>query len=322
MRNSNWWIWMILFFALLPLLGSVVPVLFIAWIIYAVIKNSTSNLQGEKRQNNFYGYENHYNQSANLNQNQQELYAFLESYMRTHEELNLSDNYKIVKGSDYHSGKDLIVYNRNVKVASLGYLAIYHKRLFSKIYQECMQSKKAGFQNESTTVRREGKVVDVEYEDVKQSTDSPKEEQKQSRGQRYIEEVNDLNDEIPDDKISESLYETVILLKQLDLYENKFPESKQKVDDLYDRYLPMLIKILKQFSVLQIAKTDISYEKSLNQTTGIIKMTNQAIKKLITEMTDHDFINYNADISTLEALLQKDGLLDDDFSVKKEKNNG
>ena len=47
------------------------------------------------------------------------------------------------------------------------------------------------------------------------------------------------------------------------------------------------------------------------QKTKTIALINQAMKTIISSMTDQDFINLSADISTLEAVLQKDGLAGD-----------
>jgi hypothetical protein len=44
--------------------------------------------------------------------------------------------------------------------------------------------------------------------------------------------INDLNDDIPDDEISTSLYETTALLKQIQYFEEKFPDSHKKLDKL------------------------------------------------------------------------------------------
>ena len=41
------------------------------------------------------------------------------------------------------------------------------------------------------------------------------------------------------------------------------------------------------------------------------------MKNIISSMTDQDFINLSADISTLEAVLKKDGLTDQDQMLAK-----
>ena len=83
------------------------------------------------------------------------------------------------------------------------------------------------------------------------------------------------------------------------------------MDKLYAHYLPILTRILKQYSLLQIAKTDPSYETTVADLKKTINLINQAMQTIISGMTDNDFINLSADMSTLEAVLQKDGLTGD-----------
>jgi hypothetical protein len=126
-----------------------------------------------------------------------------------------------------------------------------------------------------------------------------------------MEEISRLNDDIPDEKISNGLYETCALLKQIQTLEERFPNSRNKLDKLYEYYLPILVRILKQYDNLQAAQTDPSYETTKEKLTRTITLINDAMKTIISSLTDQDFINLSADISTLEAVLQKDGLTSD-----------
>ena len=74
-----------------------------------------------------------------------------------------------------------------------------------------------------------------------------------------------MNNDIPDEEISNGLYETASLLKQVQTLESKFPNSKDKLKKLYEYYLPILINILNQYRNLQYAKTDPSYEDTKNK---------------------------------------------------------
>ena len=47
----------------------------------------------------------------------------------------------------------------------------------------------------------------------------------------FIEEITSLNNDIPDEEISNGLYETA-LLKQVQTLESKFPNSKDKLKKL------------------------------------------------------------------------------------------
>ena len=123
-----------------------------------------------------------------------------------------------------------------------------------------------------------------------------------------MEGINSLNNDIPDEEISNGLFETSALLKQIDMLETKFPESSKKMQKMYDYYLPYLTRILQQYTNLQTVKSDANYERNVEQLKGTIKSINEALNTIIPSMSDSDFTNLSADMATLEALLRKDGL--------------
>ena len=134
-----------------------------------------------------------------------------------------------------------------------------------------------------------------------------------SDAESFRDTINDLNDAIPDEEISNSLYETTSLLKQLSDLEKRFPDQKPRLNKLYKTYLPYLVEILNQYKTLQHVETDANYkenEENLKKTIGHI---NAAMRDhLIPSMSESDSINLSADMSTLEAMLRKDGMTADD----------
>lgn len=165
--------------------------------------------------------------------------------------------------------------------------------------------------------RGDGEIIDVEFsrksdETVKSEPKKEKTKTKPENAEDFREIINGLNDDIPDEEISNALYETSALLKQLSDLEKTFPEQKTKLKKLYTNYLPYLIGILEQYAKIQYVETDANFEeneKSLKDTIGHI---NAAMKdRLIPEMSENDSINLSADLSTLEAMLKKDGMMEE-----------
>ena len=129
----------------------------------------------------------------------------------------------------------------------------------------------------------------------------------------FREQINALNDGIPDEEISNGLYETAALLKQLDDLERTFPKQKGKLKKLYSNYLPYLVGILQQYTRMQNVQTDANYEQNVQSLKDTISHINSAMKdRLIPAMSESDSINLSADMSTLEAMLRKDGMTTDD----------
>lgn len=151
--------------------------------------------------------------------------------------------------------------------------------------------------------------------DVK--VEEPKKKNKLSSGEKYIERINELNNSIPQEEITNGLYQTCDLLKQLKyLTENK--DDNPKVTKLYDYYLPILVSALEKYKKLQDSKV---INDDFKQTeAGLIKtivLINEALKTIIGSMQEDDYMNINADVSTLQSLLKKDGYGSDPFGSDK-----
>ena len=140
---------------------------------------------------------------------------------------------------------------------------------------------------------------------------------KLSSGEKYIERINELNNSIPQEEITNGLYQTCDLLKQLNyLTENK--DDNPKVTKLYDYYLPILVSALEKYKKLADSKV---INDDFKQTeTGLIKtivLINEALQTIIGSMQEDDYMNINADVSTLQSLLKKDGYGSDPFGSDK-----
>lgn len=158
---------------------------------------------------------------------------------------------------------------------------------------------------------------DEDFLKAEVKVEEPKKKNKLSSGEKYIERINELNNSIPQEEITNGLYQTCDLLKQLKyLTENK--DDNPKVTKLYDYYLPILVSALEKYKKLADSKV---INDDFKQTeAGLIKtivLINEALKTIIGSMQEDDYMNINADVSTLQSLLKKDGYGSDPFGSDK-----
>lgn len=158
---------------------------------------------------------------------------------------------------------------------------------------------------------------DEDFLKAEVKVEEPKKKNKLSSGEKYIERINELNNFIPQEEITNGLYQTCDLLKQLNyLTENK--DDNPKLTKLYDYYLPILVSALEKYKKLQDSKV---INDDFKQTeAGLIKtivLINEALKTIIGSMQEDDYMNINADVSTLQSLLKKDGYGSDPFGSDK-----
>ena len=262
---------------------------------------SSSKRQEQYRQTNY----RRANQNTYYRANRQAKYSaaqmakinvYLRSWFKSRKSLPLGSNFDLrIHGQRYASLASLDVYRDNQLICSLNDFG----RRYPDSYDEIL--------NELVKISENGKaedIIDVE------ATETKKEEVKKG-AQAFMDEIASLNNNIPDEGITNGLHETYALLKQIQNLETRFPKSKDKLNKLYEYYLPILVRILRQYDNLQAAQTDPAYLETKEKLNRTIKLINDAMKTIISSLTDQDFINLSADISTLEAVLQKDGLTND-----------
>ncbi len=129
-----------------------------------------------------------------------------------------------------------------------------------------------------------------------------------SLAQRFIEDIDSLNVDIQKEEIKSGLYQTCALLKQIDISAQE--EDDDKIRKLYDYYLPILVKILTNYKSLSaVSKESEEFKESEDQLIKTIVLINEALKTINESLHEDDYMDLSADISTLQSLLKKDGLV-------------
>lgn len=313
-RNNFNWMWFLFVFVFIafPIGGVLWPLLLILAVVLIVTFAAVAISKKQDAQSgnqSYYNQTNNYYQSSNTKYNASDIArinVYLRHYFQTGRILPVTSDYSLqVNGTRYASLASLDVYHGNQRIGSF----TSFQRKYPQDYDEIMSQLLIFAKEPDRDNVFDAEVVDTT--DNKKEEVKKEEKKKPETAQDYIDTINSLNNDIPDKEISDGLFETCALLKQIQTLEKKFPDSKPKLKKLYEYYLPILVKILQQYANLQSATSDEAYEKTKQQLTRTIKLINEAMKKIISSMTDEDFINLAADISTLEAVLQKDGLTDE-----------
>ncbi len=303
--GGNFWIFFLLFIFFAS--DGVLPLVFITAALAFFMMKAVGAGREKEEQSYTYSHARPARSESHTSSELAQVYEYLRRHFTKKRILDMPNNIDLVlRTKSYKTLSNLDVYRNGRRVGTLSEF----RRRYSDMYDQILDTL-VSMAAANTAVQE---VVDAEVvhqkEEVKPVKEVKQEDQKPG-ADYYIQVINDLNDDIPDDEISTSLYETTALLKQIQYFEEKFPDSHNKLDKLYTHYLPILTRILKQYTLLQVAKTDPSYESTYTDLKKTINLINQAMQTIISSMTDNDFINLSADMSTLEAVLQKDGLTGD-----------
>lgn len=310
-NNGFWWIILLfLIFGAGSVVTALLPVFIIAAIVYAAVRSEQKS-QARTRTYRRNRQRNYTNRAAKKFSPSElaVINVYLRRFFANNRLLPLTDGIDLrMHGSRYSSLSSLDVYRDGEYICTLDEFGARYPSSYDSILDSLMERAQHPVNTEE--------VVDVEVtehqEEVQEEVkEEPKTEDTVKDAGDFITEIDQLNANISDEVISNGLYETCALLKQIQALEQKFPDSRSKLEKLYEYYLPILVRILHQFDNLQSVAADPNYEptrQKLNKTIGLI---NDAMKTIISSMTDQDFINLSADMSTLEAVLQKDGYAGD-----------
>ncbi len=323
-RNSGWFVFLLfaMFFgfggtALLPLIIVVAVVVSIAMAASnAANRNSSTQDSYNRGYRRTSAYRRSTEQPTLAPSDAAKINVYLRRYFKTRKNLDIGTSLSLrVHGSAFASLSSLDVYRDDTYICSFDDFTHRYPDSFREIIDKLIKM---------SANEQGGEIIDAEVVDtpVQEESEAPSFDTTEKNAQYFIDTINTLNSNIPDEEITNGLYETTSLLKQIQTLELKLPKSKAKLSKLYEYYLPILVRVLKQFENLQDAKTDENYDAVKEKLTKTIRLINDAMKTIISSMTDADMLNLSADLSTLEALLQKDGLTGDQLKAEQSKEEG
>ena len=140
------------------------------------------------------------------------------------------------------------------------------------------------------------------------------------KAEYYIEEIKVFQKNVSNQEVSANLKIIIKKLEQIKHLENKYPNILPKLKKLYERYLPILISILANYS--ELTHTQSSNEELILTEEKLIKtitLVNEALESMKTSFIQNDILNITTDMSVLEMILKQDGLIDDEISLSNSK---
>lgn len=204
------------------------------------------------------------------------------------------DIYLTTNKGVYTNVENLVIAYGKEKILSMDEFYNYYPAMYNRMVDLLVAFSKADDQAFAAEV----KTPEIKKEEIL------------SDAQKYIDKINSLNTNIPNEEITKGLYQTCAYLKKIDLVEKKKDESK--LTKLYDYYLPILTNILENYDRLKnVDDNSKEFKEAEAQLIKTIILINEALKTINEQLHEEDYMNLSADITTLQSLLKKDGLVDE-----------
>lgn len=137
-------------------------------------------------------------------------------------------------------------------------------------------------------------------------------------GERGISEMNRLNDNILDEKISEKIYKLTELTGKICAHVKANPQKLPRAKKFVNYYLPTTIKLLSTYDRMgQQGVEGDNISGTMHKIEDILDSIVTAYEKMLDSMFSEEAMDVSADISVMETMLAKEGLSDDgsDFGI-------
>ena len=99
----------------------------------------------------------------------------------------------------------------------------------------------------------------------------------------------------------------------------KNPKKEKSLNNFFDYYLPVLIKITTRYDEIENTRLTSKDEKTfMTKAQNLIKDTNKAFKTILSNLYQKDIMDTDADMKVYELMLKADGIVEDNIIKKGE----
>ena len=130
-----------------------------------------------------------------------------------------------------------------------------------------------------------------------------------NQGNTSIAKIRQLNDEIPDERMSAQIDLIERLTAQIFDCVKEHPEKLKQIRQFLNYYLPTTIKLMEQYVTLQnqSVKTE-NIEEGMQKIEGLLDKVIVAFQRQLDSLFETDVVDITADIRVMEQMMASEGL--------------
>lgn len=138
------------------------------------------------------------------------------------------------------------------------------------------------------------------------------------------EEILKLIPKVDSEKTKQNLSEIYNTVNKIINTVEKKPKKIDKLDNFFEYYLPVLIKIVNRYDEVENQALKSEEGKSfIKKADKMISDTNTAFQSLLSSLYQKDIMDVDADIEVYNLMMKADGIVDNNLIMKgSEKNEG
>lgn len=134
------------------------------------------------------------------------------------------------------------------------------------------------------------------------------------QGTEAVEKIQQLNDEIPDFKLSAQIKQIEVLTEKIFAYVREHPQDVRQIRQFLNYYLPTTIKLLEQYVVLQKQGMRMgNIDEGMKKIEAMLDKIIVAFQRQLDGLFESSVVDITADIQVMEQMMASEGLTGRDF---------
>ena len=163
-----------------------------------------------------------------------------------------------------------------------------------------------------------GTVTSIEATKEPERTGDEKTDALLAEGQKSLDEMKALREAIPNEAVSTKADQIINITDQIFKKLYSEPSVYPQVKRFSDFFLPTSVKLLRTYSQIdQSAVEGENITSTMERIDSALDMTLSSYKKFYDSLYENLALDIETDISVLETMFKKDGIMDKDFEVER-----
>lgn len=131
-------------------------------------------------------------------------------------------------------------------------------------------------------------------------------------GSGYIRRIREINNDLPDEEISDKLDSLEKVCQQIFAYVADHPDKLPAIRKFISYYLPTTLKLCEAYYKLDRQDTGLeSEQKTMEEILSALDNIDLAFHNLLDDLMENEYMDLSADISVLQSMMAQEGLMDD-----------
>ena len=132
-------------------------------------------------------------------------------------------------------------------------------------------------------------------------------------------QIKNLIPKVENDETKQNLKEINETINKILEEVEKNPKKEKSLNNFFDYYLPVLIKITTRYDEIENTRLTSKDEKTfMTKAQNLIQDTNKAFKTILSNLYQRDIMDTDADMKVYELMMKADGIVEDNIIKKGE----